>query len=97
VLPHLALLTGAPPRTLAPYAERRVRVRRSGRVRRCVIGTWHPAGARFSVRWFRRDGEETTPLGGGGRTRVVRRGRVGCAVTARTAGGWAVEESYNAL
>jgi hypothetical protein len=97
VLPHLALLTGAPPRKLAPYAERRVRVRRSGTVRRCVIGKWHPAGARFTVRWFRDDGRETTALPGTGRTRVVRRGRVGCSVTARTAGGWAVEESYNAL
>jgi hypothetical protein len=96
-LPHLALLTGPAPRRLAPYAERRVRVRRSGRVRRCVIGSWHPAGARFTIRWFRRDGESITPLAGSGRTRVVQRGRIGCTVTARTAGGWATEESYNAL
>ena len=45
VLAHLALVTGAPPRTLAPYAERRVRVRRTGAVRRCVIGAWHPGSA----------------------------------------------------
>ena len=29
--------------------------------------------------------------------RTVKSGRIGCAVTARTAGGWADEESYNAL
>ena len=40
VLAHLALVTGAPPGTLAPYA-RRVRVRRPAG-RRCVIGAWHP-------------------------------------------------------
>ena len=40
---HAALLnaTGA----FAPYAERRVRVRRTGRTRRCVAGTWHPSNA----------------------------------------------------
>jgi hypothetical protein len=37
-LPHLALLTGAPPKAFAPYAERRVRVRRTGATRRCAIG-----------------------------------------------------------
>ena len=97
VLAHLALVTGAPPRTLAPYAERRVRVRRTGAVRRCVIGAWHPGNPRFTVRWFRRNGFERTFLPGTGRTRTVRSGRIGCTVTARTAGGWAVEESYNAL
>jgi hypothetical protein len=97
VLPHVALLSGAPPRALAPYAERRVRVRRSGTTRRCVIGAWHPGRARFTVRWFRRDGLRKTFLTGSGRTRVVRSGRIACEVTARTAGGWAVEESYNAL
>jgi Trypsin len=97
VLPHAALVTGAAPRRLAPYAERRVRVRRSGAVRRCVIGAWHPARARFTVRWFRRDGERKTYLRGTGRKRMVRSGRIGCEVIARTAGGWALEESYNAL
>jgi secreted trypsin-like serine protease len=96
VLAHLALVTGAPPRTLAPYAERRVRVRRTGNVRRCVIGAWHPGTPRFTVRWFRRTGSGRTFLPGTGRTRAVRSGRIGCTVTARTAGGWAVEESYNA-
>lgn len=97
VLAHLALVTGAPPRTLAPYAERRVRVRRTGKVRRCVIGAWHPGKPRFTVRWFRRDQFRVRYLPGTGRTRTVKSGRIGCAVTARTAGGWAVEESYNAL
>ncbi len=96
VLAHLALVTGAPPRTLAPYAERRVRVRRTGYVRRCVIGAWHPGKPRFTVRWFRTDGPDRRFLPGTGRTRTVRSGRIGCTVTARTAGGWAVEESYNA-
>ena len=32
-----------------------MRVRRSGAVRRCVIGRWHPAAARFTVRWWKGD------------------------------------------
>ncbi len=39
---HTALLSATG--TVAPWAERRVRVRRSGAVRRCVIGRWHPGG-----------------------------------------------------
>jgi hypothetical protein len=87
---HTALLGATGP--VAPWAERRVRVRRSGAVRRCVIGRWHPAGARFTVRWWR---ERGAFLKGGGRTRRVTSGRVGCSVTARTSGGWATEDSYN--
>jgi hypothetical protein len=87
---HAALLTARG--RVAPWAERRVRVRRSGAVRRCVLGRWHPAGARFTVRWWREPGMFLT---GGGRTRRVRSGRVGCSVTARTPGGWATEDSYN--
>ncbi len=97
VLAHLALVTGPLPRAVAPYAERRVRVRRSGRVRRCVIGEWRPGSARFTVRWLRRDGARKAYLRGTGRTRTVRSGRIACEVIARSAGGWAVEESYNAL
>ena len=102
---HADLLTktGA----VAPWAERRVRVRRSGKVRRCVIGKWHPASAKFTVRWWREappttEGQEIVPgkrtyLKGGGKTRTLRSGKVGCSVTARTAGGWATEETYNQL
>jgi hypothetical protein len=97
VLPHLALVTGPPPRRLAPYAEHRVRVRRSGKVRRCVIGAWHPGTPRFSVRWFRVVGPERRLISGTGRTRTVNSGRIGCSVIARNAGGWAEEQSYNAL
>jgi hypothetical protein len=49
------------------------------------------------VRWFRRAGSKRTYLPGTGRTRSVRSGRIACAVIARSAGGWATEESYNAL
>jgi hypothetical protein len=110
ILAHLDLLL-APPRTPAPWAQRRVRVRRSGRLRRCVIGSWHPAGATFRVRWWRngrprrrRDPSTGTTvvfggprmmLPGRGRTRVVAHGQVGCSVTARTTGGWTTEDSYN--
>ena len=102
---HAPLLgaTGA----VSPWTERRVRVRRTGAVRRCVIGSWHPGGATFRVRWWRQakqhaEGQEIvagkrTYLPGGGRTRSVTKGRVGCSVTARTAGGWATEDSYNQL
>ncbi len=91
---HAALLTATG--TVAPWAERRVRVRRSGAVRRCVIGDWHPSSARFTVRWWK-GGPERVSLKGGGKTRRVKSGRVGCSVTARTRGGWATEDSYNAL
>ena len=48
---HTALLnaTGA----YAPYAERRVRVRRTGQTRRCVLGTWSGKNTTFTVRWYR--------------------------------------------
>jgi secreted trypsin-like serine protease len=102
---HAALLgaTGA----FAPYAERRVRVRRSGKTRRCVIGTWHGTGIKFKVRWYRlakprpKDGviRVAAPvyLDHTGRTFTGATGRVGCSVTATTAGGWATELSYNRL
>lgn len=113
-LAHRDLLAATPAaRALAPWAQRRVRVRRRGLVRRCVAGVWHPAGARLEVRWWRLGTPRTrrhprtgatvtlpapkTLLPGHGTTRVVRRGRVGCSVTARTAGGWATEDSYNQL
>jgi hypothetical protein len=111
-LPHQALITGPVP-TFAPYPHRRVRVRRSGSTRRCVVGQWSPQAATIGVRWFRRGPTRSrrdpdtgarvyvpphkTYLAGHGRTRTVKRGRIGCEVTARTAGGWAAAESYNLL
>jgi len=92
---HLALLAAT--MAVSPYADARVRVRRSGPVRRCVIGTWHPASTTFKVRWWRQSATKRTYLKGGGMTRRVRTGRVGCSVTARTAGGWATEDSYNQI
>jgi hypothetical protein len=93
--PHRALLA-APPRTVAPWAQRRVHVHRAGRVRRCVIGAWRPASARFTVRWWTERRGRRVDLPGRGRTRVVARGGrpVGCTVVARTAGGWAAEDAY---
>jgi hypothetical protein len=108
LLPHADLLAAAaaPQPSIAPYAEQRVRVRRSGTQRLCVIGPWQPAGTTFTVRWWRlgprrkvrdpRTGRQII-VPGGGVTRSVRRGRIGCSVTARTPGGWATEDSYNAL
>ena len=90
---HAALLTATGP--FAPYAERRVRVRRTGNVRRCVIGAWHPAKATVKVRWWRQNGAKRTDLKGSGSTR--RGGPAGCSVTVTTAGGWATEDSYNQL
>jgi secreted trypsin-like serine protease len=90
---HAALLTATG--TFAPYAERRVRVRRSGRTRTCVVGAWHPGTATFTIRWWRRTGSKLTYLRGTGRTRTS--GPAGCSVTAATAGGWAREDSYNQL
>lgn len=99
VATYVALLTGAAPSPLAPYALRRVRVRRSGTTLRCIIGDWKPAGATFSIRWWKRT--NTTHLAtvpGTARTRhASQTAKLGCSVTARTAGGWAVEESYNQL
>ena len=68
---HVDLLTRSG--AVAPWAERRVRVRRSGAVRRCVIGRWHPAGATFKVRWWRRTGTARTDLAGGGRRAASQR------------------------
>jgi secreted trypsin-like serine protease len=89
---HPSLLTadGA----VAPWAHRRVRVRRTGRTRRCVAGAWSPRSATFTIRWWRGD---HLPLAHTGRTIRIAKGKVGCSVTARTAGGWATEESYNRL
>jgi hypothetical protein len=94
--PHRALLTATT--AVSPWAERRVRVRRTGALRRCVIGAWSPASATFSVRWWRRsDAGRRTYVSGAGHTRRVRHGAIGCSVTARTAGGWATQDSYNRL
>jgi secreted trypsin-like serine protease len=90
---HTALLTAKT--AFAPYAERRVRVRRKGRTRTCVAGAWHPSTAKLTFRWWRREGSKTTMLKGTGRTRTS--GPAGCSVTARTAGGRATEDSYNQL
>jgi hypothetical protein len=90
---HAALLTATT--AFAPYAERRVRVRRTGSRRTCVIGAWHPSAAKFTIRWWRRNGSKVVTLPGHGRTRTG--GPAGCSMTARTAGGWATEDSYNQL
>jgi hypothetical protein len=97
VAAHRALLTAAT--TPAPWAERRVRVRREGTLLRCAIGTWHPATATFAVRWWKRTGDFGVRrlVPGAGTTRRDGPGAVGCSVTARTAGGWATEDSYNQL
>jgi secreted trypsin-like serine protease len=110
VLPPRDLVTAT---ALAPYALRRVRVRRHGDTLRCVAGTWKPASARFAIRWWRRGpvrrvrdpqtGATAIRLGlqrtvsGTGRTRRASGTPLGCSVTARTAGGWATEDSYNLL
>jgi hypothetical protein len=95
VFAHLAFLTGPLPQAVAPYSDKRVRVRRVGSIRRCMLGRWRPAGVKLTVRWFRRDGARKRYLPGTGTKRKVRSGRVACEVTARTAGGWVAEESYN--
>jgi hypothetical protein len=48
VVPHLRLLTGAPPKRLAPYAVRTPRMKRNGR---CDPGRWRPAAARVTVHY----------------------------------------------
>jgi hypothetical protein len=96
---YAPLLTGALPARLAPYALRRVRVRRAGATLRCVIGDWRPSGARFSIRWRRRTtARHAITVPGAHRTRhAPPTTKLGCSVTARTSGGWATEDSYNLL
>lgn len=93
---HTALLTEAKPP--APWAKQRTRVRREGPTLRCVSGPW--AGKpKLTVRWWRRT-TLTGPLhyvSGTKTTRPDKPGALGCSVTARTAGGWATEDSYNLL
>jgi hypothetical protein len=100
---HRALLSATAP--AAPWATQRTRVRREGTILRCVSGPW--AGKpKLSVRWYRQgltrvesgqvvSGKRT--YASRGSTRRDGAGSVGCSVTARTAGGWAVEDSYNQL
>jgi len=95
VLPHLALLTGAVPKRFAPVARTRPRVTRTGTLRRCTSARWTPSSARVTVRWYRLRGQTKRYLKGTGTTHRVKSGRVGCAATARTAGGWAAQESEN--
>jgi hypothetical protein len=97
---YTSLITGATPKRLAPFAHRRVRVRRSGATLRCVIGAWTPSGATFSIRWFKRERgtAHVTPVPGAKATRTASKTtKLGCSVTARTSGGWATEDSYNLL
>jgi hypothetical protein len=96
---YAAQIAGAAPARPAPYALRRVRVRRSGDTLRCVIGDWRPSGATFAVRWWRRDraGRLATVPGARRTRRASPTTKLGCSVTARTAGGWATEDSYNQL
>ncbi|HET6505814.1 MAG TPA: serine protease [Baekduia sp.] len=99
VAAHASLITGAAPARLAPHARRRVRVRRAGHTLRCVVGAWTPSDATFSIRWWRRtDQARVITVGGTRRTRRASpTAKLGCSVTARTAGGWATEDSYNLL
>ena len=62
-----------------------------------MIGAWHPSQATFGIRWWRQSGQRRTYLDGGGKTRRIVKGRVGCPVTATTRGGVATEHSYNQL
>jgi hypothetical protein len=96
---YAPFLTGAAPARLAPYALRRVRVRRSGDTLRCVIGDWKPSGATFSIRWWRRTTRaHLVTVSGTHRTRHTSpTAKLGCSVTALTAGGRATEDSYNLL
>jgi len=93
---HRALLTAST--TPAPYAKQRTRVRRTGHTLRCVSGPWS-GKPKLTVRWWRR----TTAAGplhsvsGTKATRPDKPGALGCSVTARNAGGWATEDSYNQL
>jgi hypothetical protein len=93
--PHRALLTATTP--IAPYALRRVRVRRAGGALQCVAGTWEPSTRTLSYRWWRLRGFEHVAVAGRSRTRRDGPGTLGCSVTARTPGGWATEDSYNRL
>src|SRR5262249_31954398 len=93
---HTALLTET--KTPAPWATKRTRVRREGHTLRCVSGPWS-GKPKLSVRWWRRT-TLTGPLhyvSGTKTTRADKPGALGCSVTARTAGGWATEASYNLL
>ena len=93
---HKTLLTET--KTPAPWAKQRTRVRRERHTLRCVSGPWS-GKPKLTVRWWRR----TTVTGtlryvsGTKTTRPDKPGALGCSVTARTAGGWATEQSYNQL
>ena len=57
VLAHQAFLNAPAPAQFAPYSHAVVSVVKRGTLRHCRRGTWHPAAAHFSYRWFRRHGE----------------------------------------
>src|SRR6185436_14128843 len=79
---HLGLLRSRP-KAVAPWALRRVRVRRRGPTLRCVVGHWRPASATLHVRWYRGSADHNTTVPGTGRTRRAGRRPLGCEVTAR--------------
>ncbi len=93
VLPHLALILGPEPAQSAPWALGFAHITRRGGVRTCHAGAWTPKNPRFSYRWFRCHGARKAYLTGTGRTRSSVN-PIGCEVIARTAGGWASQESY---
>jgi hypothetical protein len=73
-------------------------VRREGHTLRCVSGPWS-GKPKLTVRWWRRGtpGGAMRFVAGTKTTRPDKPGALGCSVTARTAGGWATEGSYNQL
>ena len=93
---HRALLTET--KTPAPWAKQRTRVRREGHTLRCVSGPWS-GKPKLTVRWWRRGaaGGALHFVAGTTAARPDKPGALGCSATARTAGGWATEDSYNEL
>jgi hypothetical protein len=82
----------------APWATQRTRVRREGHTLRCVSGPWS-GKPKLTVRWWRRTGLTGSLhyVAGTKTTRPDKPGALGCSVTARNAGGWTTEDSYNLL
>lgn len=94
-----AQLIGTDFASAAPYAERRTRVRRVRGRLECVSGPWRGA-PRLTSTWYRTARRGGMPVdvavpGLRGKRVAARSVPLGCTVTARGAGGWAEERSYN--